>query len=352
MSENKDINQKIDELGAKLDTVTTNILGSDPSPLYLNSSFSSLNFQPQESSRNEELDLREFFNILWQGKWYVICITILFTLLGVFYALNLPNMYKSVGIYAPAKKDGAVGGMAGQLGGLASIAGVSLGGGESNDIDQAIALIVSWPFLDKVISDNELKPLIMGVKNWNRQTGDLIWDEHIYNPLIDEWLGEPTLNGNVEPNSYEVYLKFREMISLDFNIKTSMLTLSVEYFSPDLAKEWLRIIIKAINEEFRSRDILQATKSIEYLEAEISKTRITEMQIMFYDMIETQMTTLMLAEVDEEYLLKTVVPPKVPELKSSPSRTLILLLFCLVGGASSLSYVLVSAFILSERKGK
>ncbi|MDZ7925023.1 MAG: hypothetical protein U5M23_13440 [Marinagarivorans sp.] len=63
----------------------------------------------------------------------------------------MPNIYKSEGIYAPAQKQSG-GGLAAQYGGLAAMAGISLGGGESNDIDQSMALITSWPFLEGVIN--------------------------------------------------------------------------------------------------------------------------------------------------------------------------------------------------------
>ncbi len=276
------------------------------------------------SSRSDEIDLRELFTVLWQGKWWILGITFLFAVAGVFYALSLPNMYKSEGVYAPAQKDNGAGGMAGQLGGLASLAGVSLGGGESNDIDQAMVLITSWPFLEGVINKHDLKPLIMGVKGWNRESGELIWDEEVYDPEAKKWLREPPKGMKAEPSSYETYDRFNQMIKVSMDTKTSLLKITVEYYSPDKAREWVNIISAEINEKFRIRDMEEAKKNIGYLSEKISETSIAEMQTVFYGMIEAQMKTLMLAEVDKEYLVRNVISPKSPELKSGPKRTLIL----------------------------
>ena len=78
---------------------------------------------------NDEIDLRELFTVIWQGKLIVIALTILFAVASVFYAISLPNVYKSEALLAPAEaqQQGGLGALAGQFGGLASLAGVNLG---------------------------------------------------------------------------------------------------------------------------------------------------------------------------------------------------------------------------------
>ena len=44
---------------------------------------------------DDEIDLRELFTAIWQGKWIIIAITSLFAVASVFYAINQPNIYKS-----------------------------------------------------------------------------------------------------------------------------------------------------------------------------------------------------------------------------------------------------------------
>lgn len=290
-----------------------------------------LEFGNLSVSSDDEIDFREIWNFLWRGKWLIVGITFLFAVAGAFYSLSLSNMYKSEGIYTIAQKKGG-GSLGGQLSGLASLAGVNLGGDESNDIDQAVTLIASWPFLEKLINEHDLKPLIMGVKSWDRESGELIWDKEVYDPAGKKWLREQRKEKGVEPSSFEVYARFNEMLYVSFDRKTAMLHVAVEHYSPHVARDWVVLLVEQINEAFRARDVMEAKKNISYLDKKIAETSVAGMHTVIYGMIEAQMKTLMLAEVDKEYLIKSVVEPKVPELRSSPNRRIIIALSA-VGGA-------------------
>ena len=83
---------------------------------------------------DDEIDLRELFMVLWAGKIKMVAITAVFAVASVIYALSVPNQYKATALLAPAQSDGGgLSGVLGQLGGLASLAGVSIGGGESSE---------------------------------------------------------------------------------------------------------------------------------------------------------------------------------------------------------------------------
>lgn len=45
--------------------------------------------------QNNEIDLRELFLALWQGKWIVLASTFLVTVVATTYAITQPNIYKS-----------------------------------------------------------------------------------------------------------------------------------------------------------------------------------------------------------------------------------------------------------------
>ena len=85
----------------------------------------------KSGSFDDEIDLRELFDVLWAGKGIIIAITAFAAALSLAYALSLPNIYQSKALLAP--KGGSGGGglaaMASQFGGLASLAGINLPGG-------------------------------------------------------------------------------------------------------------------------------------------------------------------------------------------------------------------------------
>jgi LPS O-antigen subunit length determinant protein (WzzB/FepE family) len=72
------------------------------------------------------------------------------------------------------------------------------------------------------------------------------------------------------------------------------------------------------------------------------------MQTIFYQLIEEQTKTLMLAEIGDEYALKTLSAAKVPEEKSKPKRALIVVLGTLLGGMLAMMIVLVRYFSRKE----
>lgn len=329
-----DLEKRLNQIEQKVDAVV-NI----PSPYY------GANAQ---QNNNDEIDLRELWNVLWTGKWWIIGITFLFAVVGVVYALSLPNMYASKGVYAPSQNQGGSS-LGGQLGGLAAIAGVNIGGGSSsNDIDQAMELVLSWPFLEQVVEKNNLKPLIMGVEQWDKNTDKLIWDDEIYDPVSGKWLRDPEPGKLAEPSSYETYRVFVDMIEATYDLKAGMVTIAITYYSPLLAQQWLKAIVTELNAHFQVRDMSKAKKSIAYLEKKIHETSIAEMQSVFYGMIEAQTKTLMLAEVDENYLLSEVVTPQIAELRSSPKRPLIVFVFAFLGGLFSVVGVFIHGLAMKN----
>lgn len=321
-----DLDQRFDKVEQQLQTIANNqsssAQGNQPSP------------------NNDEIDLRELWNVLWQAKWWIIGVTFLFSVVGVLYALSLPNLYESQGIYAPAQDDDGASGLAGQYGGLAAIAGVSLGGAASNDIDQAIALAKSWPFLESFVQKNDLEPYVLGLKGWDKETRKLIWNTDVFD--VDNWMWLTTESGeSLAPTSFDVYERLRGLVQVTNDTKTGMVAISVTHFSPEISEKWVRLLVRSLNDHFQRRDTIAAQRNVNYLERKILETSVSEMQSVFYGMVEKQTQILMLAEVSDEYLLKEVIPPKMPEQKSKPPKKLICILFFILGGAFSCVFILV-----------
>ncbi len=102
---------------------------------------------------DDEIDLRELFSALWKGKWVILLFTVVFAAGGVFYALSQPNTYKATAVLASASESGKGGmaTMAAQFGGLASLAGINLGGGGADNKAMALAVLQSRLFINAFI---------------------------------------------------------------------------------------------------------------------------------------------------------------------------------------------------------
>ena len=295
---------------------------------------------------NDEIDLRELWNVLWGGKWLIMAITFVFTLASLLYALSLPNIYTSEVLLAPAEESagGGLAGMAGRLGGLASLAGVNLGGGGSDETIIAIEVLKSREFISKFVKQHDLLVPLMAAEGWDRGKNMLIIDDDIYDIANKKWVRDPKPPRGAEPSTLEAYEQFMKLLNVSKDEKTGLVNLSLEHYSPNIAKAWVDMLVLDINEEIKYRDVTEANKSIKYLSDKLGRISVADMKAVFYELIEEQTKTVMFAEVRDEYVFKTIDKAVAPEIKSKPKKALICVLGVILGGIVGVLFVLLRHF--------
>jgi LPS O-antigen subunit length determinant protein (WzzB/FepE family) len=288
------------------------------------------------SQHDSEIDLRELFAVLWASKIKIVAITTICAIVSVFYALSIPNQYKATVLVSPAKSPGGgITGALGSLGGLANLAGVSMGGG-SSETQVAKEIMRSWSFTESFIENNNLAVGLSAAYGWDKAANKLLINTDTYDPESEKWLSDAGM-----PSSWALYKAFSGRLTVSTYGKSGLLSVSIEYYSPLIAKQWLDLYIAAINEHMQKREMAKVTRNIEYLQAQIKKTNIAEMQEVFYTIIEEQIKSKMLAEASPEYAFVAVSPSMVPAEKSQPRRSSICILGTLLGGMLSVLLVLL-----------
>ncbi len=298
---------------------------------------------------DDEIDLKELWNAIWSGKLQIIVITAIFAIASVIYALSIPDEYKSTALLAPASSgsSSSLSKLAGQFGGLASLAGINLGGGATEDKTVvAMEIIKTWGFLETFIKENNLEVEAFAAKGWNRANNQLLIDPELYAESTQQWVRkfDAAKGKQAEPSSWELFKCIKDKISINQDKASGLIRLSIEHYSPVIAKQWVDKLIKAINRHIQKQDREEAVKSIAYLNTKIKETNIADMQSVFYQLIEEQTKTLMLTEVSDEYVFKTLSEAKVAEENSKPKRALIVVLGILLGGMLMLLVVLIQYF--------
>ena len=186
----------------------------------------------------------------------------------------------------------------------------------------------------------------MATKAWNVRQSEWAYDREIYNPETEKW-GVDEDGKSLKPTNWDLVKKFREHhLSVGENQDNGMVTVSVKSLSPVAAKQWTQWLVKDINEHMRAQDIEEAEASINYLETKLDETNIAGMQQVFYQLIESETRTVMLANAQREYVFKTIDPAVIPQEKSAPKRALIVILASVLGGMLGISI----AFFRSLRK--
>jgi hypothetical protein len=293
----------------------------------------------------DEIDLRELFQVLWKGKVLITLITGGVAALSVVVALSLPNIYKSTAILAP-KSSGSAGGLsrlASQYGGLASLAGINLDGMGSDGISKpeiAIEKMKSLSFFKQYLYEDLLVDL-MAVRSWDLGTRQLRYDAEVYDIASNEWVRDVGPPRQARPSDQEAHDAFLELFFVTKDEQTGLIFVSIEHYSPDIAKQWVELVVGRVSEELRSKDIREAEESIKFLEAQREKTSLVSLDEVFAQLIEEQTKTIMLANVSKDYLFDVIDSPVAPELESKPSRALICVLGTLLGGVLSVVIVLI-----------
>lgn len=307
-------------------------------------------YQSQSLNQDDEIDLRELFVTLWRGKWIIIATTILFAAAGVFYALSKPDIYQASVLLAPAQSEGNSGGISGQLGGLASLAGINLGSGGSNKTVMAKQVLQSRAFLTDFIHRHDLSVPLMATEGWSMEKLDWVINPEVYNQQTGEWLNDED-GKSQKPTDWDLVKRFKEgHLSTSENQETGMVTVNIKSQSPPVAKQWAEWLVHDINEHMREQDVKDAEARIDYLEEKLNETNIAGMQQVFYQLIESETRTVMLANAQNEYIFKTVDPAVVPQEKSEPKRALIAIVATMLGGMIGVFIVFVIAFIRSNKE--
>ncbi len=278
---------------------------------------------------DDEIDLRALFKIIWQGKWLIIAFTVIFAVAGIIYAKLQPDIYEAQATLAP--KDGGGAQSGGGLQGLASLAGVNLGGEGSSQTVIAQEVLRSRAFLSDFIERHQYAPKLAAVAGWNPNSGEIQYNTERFDPESNQWQTNEQ-GQSAKPTDWTLVNQLRGAFSVSSNKNTGMVVVSFQHRSPVFAREMVENLVKDINDHMRRLDVEEAERSIEYLESKIQETSIAGMQQVFFQLIETETRKVMLAHSSPEYVFKTIDPAVVPQVPSQPKRKLMVIVATMSGG--------------------
>ena len=301
------------------------------------------------TTTSDEISLTEVWAEVFSRKIFIIVSGFLCAAIGVVIALSLPNMYTAKVLTVPKMDEsGGLGSLTNGLGGLAGMAGIQLGSSSGPDKTQvALEVLKSQRFINQFVEKHNLVVPLMVSKASHPVSFELIYDEDKYDRQANKWLREAKPPKSAEPTPQEIYERFLDIFEVNHDPKSGFVDLSIEFYSPKTAVQWLEWLIEDINEEMRQEDIAEAQASIDYLNDALAKVTNTSMQTSFYQLIEDQTKILMLANSNKEYILKTISPAMIPEKRSKPSRVIIVIAGGVIGGFISVLWVLIRFFMRS-----
>ena len=281
-----------------------------------------MNQQSQPTSlypveRGDELSLIELWKVLVEYKLLIIVFTALTTLGAIYYASTLPTIYKAEVLMIPASGGGGGGGggLSNRLGGLADMAGVSLGGSSAGaEGEQALARLKTRSFLTKHIKEKNLKPILFA-DQWDR--------------VEKKWIDK-------EPSDRDSAELLKNMIEAGSHprSKAGLASLSIEWKNPHNPNKIADIannLVSSINSHAKDRAILEARDSISFLEKELEQTSIVNSQTILYSLIEQQMGKIMMANIRDEFVFKIIDPAVVPKHAETKPISMVVFIGLILG---------------------
>ena len=300
---------------------------------------------------DDEIDLRELFYVLLEGKWIIVSLTAFVSIIGVIYSLSLPNIYESKAMLVPVNSSSSLSGALGSYSGLAGLAGISLpSGGDEGNSAKAIQKISSLSFFENNILPNMHLPDLMAVKSWNSKTNTVIYDESIYDTSSNTWVRDYSYPQQQIPSAQESFELFKtEHLSLIEDKISGFITLSIKHQSPFIAKQWVELVINEVNTFYRQKDKSESEKAASYLNQQISITSLSEIKQVLAQLLQEETKKLTLIEANQFYVFDYIDPPAVMEKKSAPTRSIICILSALLGGMLSILIVFIRHYFFNKK---
>lgn len=276
---------------------------------------SGLNFQ--------EIYLVEVLSSLWNKKLYILIFSFFTTSLFVIYSLFLPNIYTSSALLLASEEQDSLSSNISRFSPFASLTGVNLT--EVSKSLEAIKRIESFEFFSKLFVPNIKYENLVAAKKWDPELNQVIYNEDLFSK--GEWLE----TSHEIPSLQLAYLDYRSMLQILDEKNTPFVRISIKHVSPNIAKEWVDLVISQINMSIQNEDRLTAERSIDFLNNYYINTNIQSMKESTSVLIESQMQKLMFVSSTNNYVFKVIDSPIVPERSSEPRRLSLVILGTFLG---------------------
>ncbi len=288
----------------------------------------------EQGCEEDEINLLDYWRVIRKRQKLIIRVVIAAVLATFLISLVMTNIYQAKAIIAPITSKesgtgvGTLSALAMQFGGLP---GIVLPGGSS--AAEIVNLLKSNVLREKVIVRYQLLPVLF-YKEWDAEKKD--WKRGIsLNPVV--FLGklvraitsgdQPGIRKDDDvPDVWDGLRKLDEITRINQNIKENTITITVDYYDPEMAAKIVEDFLTALTDHMSSEARRVATINQKYLEEQLGKTADPLIKQKIYNLIAQQLETSMMAEVKENFAFKVIDPPKIPDKKIRPKRTQMILL--------------------------
>jgi uncharacterized protein involved in exopolysaccharide biosynthesis len=245
--------------------------------------------EEQTEPYGDEINLLDYVRVIVRNKMLICAIIGIVVIATIIVSFVMTPVYEAKAVIAPAMKSGDSSGAS--L--LAAQFGISAPA--SSSMSEIVNLLKSNVLKEKVIKKHNLLPVFFKEKSLRgKSEGQKTWKGIRY---LQEAL---KVSPNQKDNSIQVSMQFRD---------------------PKTAADIVNYTLLELTDHMSNEARRVADTNKKYLESQIDKTADPFIKTKIYSLIAQQIETAMMAEVKENFAFKILDPPRVPDTKTKPKRT-------------------------------
>jgi len=305
----------------------------------------------------QEIDLYELFLILLKRKKIIFLITFLGCFLGICIALFSPNIYRAQAIIMPTETPKMPN--LGALGTLGQLAGLSIP--VSANTAELITLLKADHVREEMIKKYNLLPILFPDrwdpihKKWKPPEQGffsiikkvLFFPKNLFSILAEKlhktsYTKKETKENPFAPTIDDALRKLNSIYSISQDKKLGTIVVSADFYDPELSAWLVKILLQTLKDYISREAIITAEKNLEILKKELPKVGDPLLRQKLQELIAKNIETKVMAKVNREFVFKILEPPRPPDRRFKPKRTLIVM----VSFVSSLFLGIFLAFFL------
>ena len=295
--------------------------------------------QPTQTNPDKEINFLDVIALVRDNFRFFVFFISLFIVGSIAFSLYLPNKYTSSAVLEVMQKsqEGQSSSFSGS--GIAALTGISIGGSASaGDPSYTImAIIKSRTFADHLLSIDDNLASILAWKKYDPNTKKIIFDSSKYDATSNEWLIP-------KPSYLKGYSELHRRLNIVRSEDSGFLYLDFEHVSPYYANHLVDLIIDEVNSIRRSQDLKSTDDALNYLYKQLQNTRESEIRLSINQIIESQLRKKMLANIKDDYAIYPIDEPFIPIIKTSPTRSYIVIITTFVGFILSIMILLIMKY--------
>jgi uncharacterized protein involved in exopolysaccharide biosynthesis len=262
---------------------------------------------PAEDAWQGEPQATGAVELVLARPWLIVATAALFALLAAAITPLLPPTYRSEALVSVASdaEGGLKGISSGQIGSLASLAGIELGGDAKKG--EYVAHLRSKVTVRQLIREENLLPVLFR-RRWDAEAN--AWKKTLFHPRV------PSIDDGTRSFTEDI-------LSVSEDRKSGLVTIAVEWSDPTLAAKWANRLVEIANTRLRESAIAENSRRTEFLQRELDKTSAVETRQVIYRLQEQTLNRIMVANTQPQYALRIIDPAEPPDLHHPDSPKMV-----------------------------